>query len=137
MQYVIDWLKKHNKPNVSVVSAGLRTREGASTPDWFATIASEFDVDLSRHRSQPVDLSLLEPADAVVVMDMRNWFDLHERYPEAEGKVVLLGLFAGDDNVEIDDPYIQEEPEARKTVRRLIRALDTFMETVTRRQPDA
>lgn len=119
------------------MSAGLRTREGASTPDWFVAIASEFDVDLSRHRSQPVDLSLVETADAIVAMDMRNWFDLHERFPEAEGKAVLLGLFAGDEHVEIDDPYIQEEPEARETIRRLIRALDKFIETITRRQPGA
>jgi protein-tyrosine-phosphatase len=72
---------------------------------------------------------MVEAADIIFVMDHRNYREIVGRFPTARAKTYFLGAFAGDDEVEIvdpysDDPYSEREQTGRRCYHKLIRALD-------------
>lgn len=64
---------------------------------------TEVGLDIRAHRSRPIDDELVAWADYVLVMEIRHATRVRERWPGADGKVMLLGNFGG--VLEIDDPY--------------------------------
>ena len=110
-------------------SSGFDPRPDRKTPPWIAKIASPHGVDLTQHRSRVVSDSDVEGADAIFVMDRRNCHDLLRRFPKARPKTYLLGAFADDGEVEIEDPYNDDPYSPRDEVgarcyKRLNRALE-------------
>ena len=69
---------------VTATSAGFIQRTGRPTPATGVSVASEYGVDLTKHRSAVLDRADVEAADAVFVMDARNYHDLTQAYPDSE-----------------------------------------------------
>jgi protein-tyrosine-phosphatase/predicted ATP-grasp superfamily ATP-dependent carboligase len=123
-----------NVPNLApdgstAFSAGFVRTTGRKTPRWVAKLAAEHGVDLTRHRSRVLTRPMVEAADVIFVMDHRNYREVVGRFPTARAKTHFLGAFAGDDEVEIvdpysDDPYSEREQSARRCYHKLMRALD-------------
>lgn len=63
---------------------------------------AELGLDLSGHRSSGITDEVVAWADYIVVMELRHQMELHRRFPQSEGKVLLLGPFGGQH--EIADP---------------------------------
>lgn len=87
-----------------VCSAGLVAAVGECADEMAQTVALEHGIDLSEHRSQPVDQALMRWADLVLVMEQSHRRHLLSLAPTASGKVFLLGHWSG---TEIPDPYLQ------------------------------
>ena len=94
----------HDLTDLRVDSAGLTAREGDPADPVYLDMAQTLGLDLSQHRSKPVDSALLTEADLILVMTGGHKRRLSERYPQFSGKIMLLGHWI-DGGLSISDPY--------------------------------
>jgi len=91
----------------AISSAGFITEAGRPSPSCLQEAARLLDLDLSTWRSLRVSRQMVESADVVFLMDMRNLRAFQEEFPDALGKVLFLGMFLPEP-AEIADPYGQD-----------------------------
>lgn len=91
-----------------VASAGLQALVDHPIDPTAALLLQERGLDPAAHRARQVNASLLAAADLVLVMERRHHATVARDYPQASGKTMLLGKWAGD--CEIPDPYRQQRP---------------------------
>ena len=94
----------HSQGRVSVMSAGLSAVAGRPPHPTAAEIALTRSVDLSGHAASPLGAELVQSADVIFVMDLRQLLAMHERFPEARRRTFLLTSLAFDTPLEIADP---------------------------------
>jgi len=87
---------------VEIRSAGILGIEGKPAAANSVAACREVGVDISAHRSRGVTDDDVQWADAVLVMELRHQRKLHQRHPELDGRVLLLGTFGGQQ--EVADP---------------------------------
>jgi len=87
---------------IRIRSGGIMGLEGRHAAPNAIKACRELGVDITGHRSSGVTPDDVAWADAVLVMEMRHQKELHVRYPELDGRVVLMGTFGG--RPEISDP---------------------------------
>ncbi len=86
-------------------SAGLFAIDGMPAAQAALDTMLEYEIDLSRHRSRLIDQEMVNNADLVLVMTREHYLYMMEMFSESQGKIYLLGDFAGYDDQEIVDPY--------------------------------
>jgi protein-tyrosine phosphatase len=96
---------------ISLASAGISTLPGMGASEGSLAAAAELGLDLSQHRTQQLDLDLVERADHVVCMGQSHRHAVLAEVPEAEAKTHLLRP----DNLDVADPYGSELPAYRRT----------------------
>jgi len=109
-----------------IASAGLLDRAGRTSPPEAQEIATELGVSLAEHRSTPLDARMVAEADVIVIMDRRNEALIRTHFPEADGKLVLLGAFdplPSRDGAVITDPYSRGTDAVREVFQRIDRAV--------------
>ncbi len=74
-------------------SAGVAAVEGQRASPFAVEAMKELGIDLSPHRSRPVDSRLVETAAWIVVMTVAHKIQLLQMYPEAEDKIFLMHEF--------------------------------------------
>jgi protein-tyrosine phosphatase len=91
---------------VEVVSAGTAAAPGEPASEGSRRVAEQVGLDLSRHRSRPVDRTLLEGADLVLVMSPSHRAALLALGVEAD-KVHLVSEWPepGEPGLRVEDPY--------------------------------
>jgi protein-tyrosine-phosphatase len=100
-----------------VRSAGVAAYPGDSASEYSLLVGQEFGIDLSQHRSQPVNAQLLEEATDVVAMTGGHAAMLFMRFPSFDKDLQLLGGNAGD----LPDPIggdLDLYRECAKTIQR-------------------
>jgi protein-tyrosine phosphatase len=123
-----------------VVSAGTHAAGGdPPTEGAREAIARLAGLDISQQRSRPLTTKLIEAADQVFTMSRRQALEAAALFPEAAGRIRLLGAFApsphladapadpfGDpaDELEIADPMGGEPDAYEDCLRRLLAASD-------------
>lgn len=117
----------------TVQSAGFIENEGRSSPDAAVSVAREFGVDLTDHRSQCVDEALLRESDLVLLMDARNYCHLKGEYEDQLDKAYFLKSFASSDGFEIEDPYDADEATFRRVYGEVTEAVDGLLATLENR----
>lgn len=108
--------------DVQVRSAGFFPKSGRKSEEDFIRLASEYGIDLRDHRSQLVDTALVAWADAIVIMDGKNWEMLSSFGKSVLDKTVWLGAFLVDDSIAIPDPYGKDLAEVRWIADKLFEA---------------
>lgn len=94
-------------------SAGLDAAPGCPATAESCDQAQQRGLDLSRHRSRPLDTAVLDGADWVLLMTPEQLVRFRSRFPQHPGRVGLLGLpgvdLAGGGDAasaeSVDDPY--------------------------------
>lgn len=109
-------------------SAGFFPRPTRPTPSRIVDLAAERGISLGDHRSRVVDAGMIAAADIVVVMDLQNWRDVVDNYPESREKTYLVGIFGDSGSVEVEDPFTLEELDARTEFGVLETALEGLWE---------
>ncbi len=89
------------------VSVGFHDNADRETPGRFKSAAGHRGVDLSEHRSRRVTAADVAEASVIFAMDLRNLGDMQREFPEALGKMLLLGALGEGEDPEIPDPYGQ------------------------------
>ncbi len=87
---------------VEVRSGGVLGLQARAAAPNAIKACKEVGIDISSHSSSGITAADVAWVDAVLVMEIRHQQELHRRFPELEGRVVLLGTFGG--RPEIDDP---------------------------------
>lgn len=122
-------LQQSSMAGPTATSAGFYPHDGRQTPTWVAQLAAAYAIDLTQHRSRVVSADAVESADAIFVMDRRNYSDLVARFPSAEGKTYFLGRFAAD-GADIEDPYDANTDRARDCLQRMAQAIDGLISRI-------
>lgn len=104
--------------DVSIETAGFHPYSGRCSPGSYVERCQTLGIDLSEHCSKVVDREMTTWADAIVIMDVRNWTLLTRLDPAAADKVIWLGIMDGE-GVEIMDPYGRSPEEQEQVVARL------------------
>jgi protein-tyrosine-phosphatase/glycosyltransferase involved in cell wall biosynthesis len=107
-----------------VWAAGFHPTEGRRAPDHFLTAARRAGVDLAGARSRSVNESDVSRADLILLMDHTNHRAFARRFPNALGRMTLLGLFKPSPSVEIADPYAATTRETEGILRHLAESVD-------------
>jgi protein-tyrosine-phosphatase/predicted ATP-grasp superfamily ATP-dependent carboligase len=97
-------------PKLKVSSAGFYPMEDRPAPDFVLTAAQRMELNLDEHRSRRVDAKMIEEADIIAIMDIRNYKHLKSEFPTAMKKTVFLGMLHKASRLEIHDPY--DHPES-------------------------
>jgi protein-tyrosine-phosphatase/predicted ATP-grasp superfamily ATP-dependent carboligase len=102
--YVAARLAERTGSGREIRSAGFYPQADRPTPDDVQTVARRRGVDLSGHRSRLVSEADLAWADAIILMDHRNYVSLRAIGRNHLDKVLWLGVLDGA-ATEIEDPY--------------------------------
>lgn len=102
-------------------SAGLHARAGRGAEKCAVRVAREFGVCLECHVATELTPEIVALADLIFVMDALNEARFLSRFPQARGKLFLLGAFAPKalPYDEIPDPYGGSEQAVRECFRNL------------------
>jgi protein-tyrosine-phosphatase len=79
--------------SIKTFSAGLAAGFGWRASPEAVAVMKRFDVDISRHISQPLNDRMVEAADMLVVMTEMHRESLLRKWPDAGKKVFLLREF--------------------------------------------
>jgi len=129
--YLKELLKKEGLSSVEVVSAGLYAQEGIKAADTAIDLAKKDGLDISNHLSKALNPEMLQKSKIILVMEKFHKNFIENIYPDAIGKVFLLGSFikSRKEEIEIIDPYATDYDNCKKIWDKIKRALENFVET--------
>ncbi len=111
---------------VGVKSASMLGLENQPADPKAVRAMREIDIDITRHRSQPITDELVTWSDYILVMELRHQMHLHSVHPHSEGKVLMLGNFGG--LHEVRDPIGGWMFRFRRSREELLRCVRGFMD---------
>lgn len=104
-----EWYLKHHftsmNKNVHVSSAGIGALVGNAAVSEAIQVLSNKGIDISRHRARQINQNIALRADLILAMDKEHKQYVERKFPQARGRVFLLGKWQGDQ--EIFDPFQQ------------------------------
>jgi len=109
-------LKSHGL-EVEVTSAGTGAWDGAPASEGAYLVGLERGLDLSGHRARLLTRELVEEADLILTMARHHRARVDEL--GGEGKVFVLGEYAGKGGDEVSDPFGGELTVYRDTAQEL------------------
>lgn len=118
-------------------STGFHDIPDRPSPAVAVEAARAHDVDLGDHRSEQVTARTLRAADLVLLMDVRNYRLLRERFPSTVSKAAFLRVF-GDGSrwsFEIADPYGGDTDTFARAYRQVATGVDGLLDRLAAR-PD-
>lgn len=105
-------------PDLQVASAGIAALDGWGADDTASRVADELGYPLDGHVARQADSGLLRDFDLILAMDREHLHWLRGQFPQARGKIYLLGHWDGE--TEIVDPYQRDETFFRDVFRRIL-----------------
>ena len=117
---------------VEILSAGVWAREGQEASQQAVAVLGSQGIDLAEHRSQPVNLALLDKAKIILVMEENHRRSLFYLAPQYLGKVFLLAEMAGQHD-DVTDPYGGTPDDYVRTADLLGRLIEAGMPNILRR----
>ena len=120
-------LEERGWVHVSVLSAGIAASSGAPASEGAITVAAEYGIELSKHRSQPLTPELLEWADLILGMGPSHLMAAAELGAGERAALVTDfqdGAAAGES---VADPYGDDVDAYRETYRQLESAISALL----------
>jgi protein-tyrosine-phosphatase len=122
-------IKESGRTDITVSSAGTSAWEGSPASDGAMLVGMERGLDLSEHRSRPLNAEILRETDLVLVMSPAHLTRVKELDPSA--KVHLLAGFAsGGEGRAVQDPFGGDLAAYRETVDELERDLAGLIDRI-------
>lgn len=119
-------VERRGLANVAVRSAGVSASHGAPAAAEAVRVAGEQDVDLTAHRSRPLDRELVEWADGVIVMS--PWHGERIRELGGADKLGFAAEFLDDDGNGIADPIGGDAEVYRATFTQLEHMINRLLD---------
>jgi protein-tyrosine-phosphatase/predicted ATP-grasp superfamily ATP-dependent carboligase len=116
---------------VNVSSAGFYESEGRPVSENFQLLIRSMGLDLSQWSSRRVSSEMVDNADLVVLMDLRNFRDYSQQFPAQLHKVVFLGMFMVHPMLSIDDPYGGGPEESLRVLKQIEAGITGLRSVVT------
>ncbi|MGE5390463.1 MAG: low molecular weight protein arginine phosphatase [Deltaproteobacteria bacterium] len=89
---------------IEICSAGLYTLNDLPASPEAIMIMEREGLDITRHRSKVLDVSMIYHADLILTMGSSHRDEIRERFPETGSRVYTLGEYAGFEGLDINDP---------------------------------
>jgi len=86
-----------------IASAGVRALVGYPADPNAQAVALEHNLDVSSHVARQIDAQLIHDHELVLAMETPQMEWIVRQFPQARGRVFLLGHWSG--NAEVPDPY--------------------------------
>lgn len=102
------------EPDAEVLSAGLAAYGGSPAAESARAVARERGLSLQDHRAQSLRAELLDGA-VCLTMTRSHQEEVRRRFPEAEGRVFSLGAYAGEPDLDVEDPVGLGDHRYRET----------------------
>jgi protein-tyrosine phosphatase len=90
-------------PSRMISSAGIKALVGQDVDKSAARLLEANGYKTAKHAARKLDGQLIAEADLVLVMENDHQNIIMKQYPQASGKILLLGKWQG--NMDIHDPY--------------------------------
>lgn len=94
-----------NKLNIDVFSRGTMAQRGVSPAEDAIKAARNWDIDLTDHRSHPLDLCDINTSDIILTMDTATAETLNDLYELGDSAIPLGRFYPGSILIDIEDPY--------------------------------
>ena len=107
---LFDKMAKKNNSNFLVDNCGTATLVGMSASKNAIDIMRREDIDISAHKSKPINKDFVDWADLILTMEERHREKILQQWPASSAKVFLLTEFAKEGERDIVDP-IGKPPE--------------------------
>jgi protein-tyrosine-phosphatase len=130
--YLKKLLKEEGLSKVEVKSAGLYAQNGLKAVNEAIELAKEEGLDISSHLSQPLTPELLEKSKIILVMEKFHKNFIENIYPEAAGKIYLLGNFMQSkkkEDIDIKDPFGADIGTCKRVWDQIKNSVRMFVET--------
>lgn len=105
------------QPNLKVSSAGIDAMVGERIDDEMQYRLSKRNI-VAHHCARQLETRMVRRADLIIAMEKFQIETILEEHPEARGKVMLLGKWDHDN--EIEDPFMR----SRRTYRRVYKEIE-------------
>ena len=115
--FVGQYLKQCLQASCVVRSGGFHRVAGRPAPERHVLLSRRYGVELADHRSTVVQSSDIDWADAILLMDSRNWQALIGMNAPTD-RIIWLGAMDGGD-IEIPDPDTLSDEQLAAVVGRL------------------
>lgn len=112
-----------------VQSAGTWAVNAAPPINHAVTIGRELGVDITEHRSRPVDAELMASADLVLVMEQGHKEALQFEFPGTRQKIYLITEITGE-AIDVEDPVGRSLEDFRVIGRQLQEMLTVSYEDI-------
>ncbi len=100
-------LLKHQQPQLTVFSSGIGALVGKPADPKSVDLMTVKGIDLNNHCAQQINTVLVSKSDLILTMEQKHINAIQSKFPEARGKVHLIGKWI--DNQEVPDPYKKNE----------------------------
>jgi protein-tyrosine-phosphatase len=129
MRKALDGKAPEEIEKVHIVSAGLHANPGREAHPWMQEAAAELGISLASHRAKLLTREMVDAADAIFAMDFQNKAELLTLYPEAAGKICMLGAYAEGSGKcrEIPDPYLADLEATRYCAKQLQTCINNLL----------
>jgi protein-tyrosine-phosphatase/predicted ATP-grasp superfamily ATP-dependent carboligase len=122
---VAEQMARREMPGYNFSSAGFHPESGRPSPIYLQQAARALGFDLSALRSNTVSPQMVEEADLIILMDVRNLSDFRQQFPAAIQKVLLLGMFLSPPS-EIRDPIDANLQQTIRVLQQIERGIEEF-----------
>lgn len=112
-------------------SAGTLGLQGRASPPQVLDVCAELGLDVSAHRCRPLTLSLIQHADAIIVMEEKHGDVVLRLAPEADSRLFFLGDYA-DEPGDVFDPIGQPTEVFRQSRDHILGCLQRFFPELLR-----
>jgi ribose 5-phosphate isomerase B len=93
-----------HQSDIRAESAGLSASNGVPATDSACTAMRRLGLDIGSHRSRRLTQDLINRVDLVLAMSNVHRGRIADSFPEARGKLVVLGDWAGISG-DVEDPF--------------------------------
>lgn len=93
-----------NQSDIRAESAGLHASNDVPATDNACAVMRGLGMDITSHRSRRLTQDLIDRADLILAMSTVHKGRIVGSFPEARGKVVVLGHYAGIGG-DVEDPF--------------------------------
>ncbi|MGI4984356.1 MAG: low molecular weight protein-tyrosine-phosphatase [Janthinobacterium lividum] len=118
---------KIKEAGIVVHSAGLAAVNGNKADKVVSEMLARRGMDLSVHRSRRLTVDMIRAAQLVLVMEQHQIRGVEAMDSSSKGKVHLLGKW---DDVEIGDPYRQDESVYRGSAELVERSVANWIKKI-------
>lgn len=118
---------KIKEAGIVVHSAGLAAVNGNKADKVVSEMLARRGMDLSVHRSRRLTVDMIRAAQLVLVMEQHQIRGVETVDSSSKGKVHLLGKW---DDVEIGDPYRQDESVYRGSAELVERSVANWIKKI-------
>ncbi|HUU40269.1 MAG TPA: low molecular weight protein-tyrosine-phosphatase [Desulfatiglandales bacterium] len=125
-------VKEHNLDNIFISSAGLFAQPGNNPDPRMVTYLLKKEIPMKNHKARQVEKEDLDWADLILVMESSHAEMIQRLWPEANGKVELLGKYIseGQTVVDIADPFGMSSYHYRLAQAQITLAVKSFVKKV-------